>query len=279
MAFDKSRNVTDNGTKIKPVVDASSALPTDRFRNVFGKNTIDIKSKGITTLRGTTSERPPKQFKPFGNMPTITKQVGKDTVKTSVNMEMVNILNDIGMFGLHKNTSLAHTAMHGFTFNYQQQQEIRTSTVDAAVKAFTKVKEFEKYKKGSLYVFDLETFGGTTDDNRWSPAGITEFAMQKVNFATGKRTNTNILMTNDETVAELERYLKKYKELMNSGGIAKVRQHNDVYVFANRMSLYDPLGGAEFELKDGIWQAKNLSQLKMRNQVMKMLLLVVLSNL
>ena len=258
MAFDKSRNVTDNGTKIKPVVDASSALPTDRFRNVFGKNTIDIKSKGITTLRGTTSERPPKQFKPFGNMPTITKQVGKDTVKTSVNMEMVNILNDIGMFGLHKNTSLAHTAMHGFTFNYQQQQEIRTSTVDAAVKAFTKVKEFEKYKKGSLYVFDLETFGGTTDDNRWSPAGITEFAMQKVNFATGKRTNTNILMTNDETVAELERYLKKYKELMDSGGIAKVRQHNDVYVFANRMSLYDPLGGAEFELKDGIWQAKKL---------------------
>lgn len=258
MAFDKSRNVEDNGTKIKPVVDASSALPTDRFQNVFGKNTIDIKSKGITTLRGTTAERPPKQFKPFSNMPTITKQVGKDTVKTSVNMEMVNILNELGIFGLHKNTPLAHTAMHGFTFNYQQQQEIRTSTVDAAVKAFTKIKEFEKDKKGSLYVFDLETFGGTTDDNRWSPAGITEFAMQKVNFATGKRTSTNVLMTNDETIAELERYFKKYKELMDSGGIAKVRQHNDVYVFAKRISLYDPLGGAEFELKDGIWQAKKL---------------------
>lgn len=258
MAFDKSRNVEDNGTKIKPVVDASSALPTDRFQNVFGKNTIDIKSKGITTLRGKTAERPPKQFKPFSNMPTITKQVGKDTVKTSVNMEMVNILNDLGMFGLHKNTPLAHTAMHGFTFNYQQQQEIRTSTVDAAVKAFTKIKEFEKDKKGSLYVFDLETFGGTTDDNRWSPAGITEFAMQKVNFATGKRTSTNILMTNDETIADLERYLKRYKELMDSGGIAKVRQHNDVYVFAERLSLYDPLGGAEFELKDGVWQAKKL---------------------
>ncbi|MGM9543912.1 MAG: hypothetical protein ACI3T9_02905 [Romboutsia timonensis] len=258
MAYDKSRKTTDNGTSIKPVVDTSNIFSTTRFKNIFSKDTIDIKNKNIITLRGTTIEGMPKQFKPFSNMPTITKQVGDKEIKTSVNMEMVNILKNIGIYGLHENTPLAHTAMHGFTFNYQQQKEIRTSTVDAAVKAFTKVKQFEKNKVGSLYVFDLETFGGTTDDNRWSPAGITEFAMQKVNFTTGKRTSTNILMTNDETIADLERYLKKYNELMDKGGIAKVKQHNDVYVFAKRMSLYDPLGGADFELKNGIWQAKKL---------------------
>ena len=249
MAYDNSSKMIKNGTPINPKINTTKIADANRIIKVFGNEPVDLNSRGLTKYKGVTNNAPYKKFKPFIDLKT-------DGEKTSVNKKMVEALNNIGMIGLNKNTTLTTTALHGFSF--QQQEESRTSTVEAAVKAMEKINTLETNKTGALYVFDLETFGGTTDDNRWSPAGITEFAMQKHNFKTGKRAATNILMTNNETVSELERYLDKYIQLMEKGGIEKVKEHNDIYVFAQRMSLYDPDRGATFEKVNGIWQATNL---------------------
>lgn len=249
MAYDKSSKIIKNGTSINPKINITKIADANRFIKVFGNESVDLNSRGLTKYKGNTNISAYKKFKPFTDL----KASGE---KISTNNKMIKALSNIGMIGLKKNTTLTTTALHGFTF--QQQEESRTSTVEAAVKAMSKINTLESNKAGALYVFDLETFGGTTDDNRWSPAGITEFAMQKHDFKTGKRTATNILMTNNETVSELEKYLDKYMQLMEKGGIEKVKEHNDVYVFAQRMSLYDPDRGATFEKVNGIWQATNL---------------------
>ena len=249
MPFDRSDKYVKNGTSINPNVDLSSISAPERFKSIFGNDSIDLNR--LTKYQGTTNEGYYKKFKPSINFSPVKGQ-------KSINEKMVNVLNNIGAFGLHKNTPLSHTAINGFTFKYQQQQEVRTSTVDAAVQAINKINTLQTDKKGALYVFDLETFGGTTDSNIWSPAGITEFAMQKHDFATGQRTATNILMTNDATATELENMLTRYQKLMKEGGIEKVKEHNDVYVFASRMSLYDEKRGAKFAKVNGVYQATNL---------------------
>ena len=249
MPFDRSDKYVKNGTSINPNVDLSSITAPERFKNIFGNDSIDLNR--LTKYQGTTNEGYYKKFKPSINFSPVKGQ-------KSINEKMVNVLNNIGAFGLHKNTPLAHTAINGFTFKYQQQQEVRTSTVDAAVQAMNNINTLKTDKKGALYVFDLETFGGTTDSNIWSPAGITEFAMQKHDFATGQRTATNILMTNNATSTKLEKMLTRYQKLMKEGGIEKVKEHNDVYVFASRMSLYDPDRGATFAKVNGVYQATNL---------------------
>ena len=249
MPFDRSDKYVKNGTSINPNVDLSSISAPERFKSIFGNDSIDLNR--LTKYQGTTNEGYYKKFKPSINFSPVKGQ-------KSINEKMVNVLNKIGVFGLDKNTPLSHTASNGFTFKYQQQQEVRTSTVDAAVKAMNNINALQTDKKGALYVFDLETFGGTTDSNIWSPAGITEFAMQKHDFKTGQRTATNILMTNDATATELENMLTRYQKLMKEGGIEKVKEHNDVYVFASRMSLYDEKRGAKFAKVNGVYQATNL---------------------
>ena len=247
MAFNGNTfRVIKNGTNIKPEVKYSTEA--DKFRAVFSGSTIDLASRAISTFRGTGPTR--KVFKFTPNTP-----FGDGEEKNIVNRDMVDILNNTGILGLHKNTPKSHTAIKGFTFQYQQQQNIRTSTVDAAVQAWGNLNRLKTNNTGALYVFDLETYGGTTTDRRWAPAGITEFAMQKYDFATKKQTSTSILMTNDQTIAGLEKMYKRYETLMQKG-IDHVKAENDVYVFAMRMSLHARSKGADFELDEGtgLWK-------------------------
>ena len=243
MAFGQDTRIVNNGTNIKPDVKYNTAA--DIFANVFAKPTTDLASRAVSTYKGTGYVRKP--FKTNTNTP-----LGDD--KTRVNENMVKLLNNLGVMGLHKNTPLAHTAVHGFTF--QHQQNVRTSTVDAAVAAWSNLNKLRSNNTGALYMFDLETYGGSTRDHRWAPYGITEFAMQKFDFATQKQTSTSILMTNDETVAGLRKFLTDYNKIMKSGGIDELRKHNDIYVFANRMSLHAESKGARFDFDEGsgLWK-------------------------
>lgn len=254
MAYTKRRDINRNGTKINST--AKIQKPTDAFEARFAKPAIDVESNEVTTYVGKHKSDSKYDLNPNTK---IKNQVTGKMPDKSVNHEMVDLLNDLGFYGLYKNTPKSHTAIHGFTFQHQKQRDIKTSTIDAAVKAFANMKDMQDGKYGALYVFDLETFGGVTDDKRLSPAGITEFALQKVNFETGERTSHNILMTNDDTLQRMETLFKEYTKLMSTpAGIHAVREHNDVYVFASRMSLYDPLRGADFELVDGMWVVKKL---------------------
>ena len=248
LAYEKDTNLDRDGMKKKldPKVNMSDS---EKFKFILGNTNIDLAGKGLTHIAGSGPIR--KNRKNNANTKVDDRHVNK---------EIVEALNAANFYGLHKNTPLSHTAIHGFSFNYQQQKGRRSSTIDATVKAWTKVSEMDKNKTGQLFAFDLETFGATSSDNRWNPAGITEFAMRQYDFATGNTVDTNILFTNEQTLNAIEKQLKEYKKFMESNmSMQEMKEkHNDVYVTAMRMSLYDPARGAKFEQVNGVWQATAL---------------------
>ena len=248
LAYEKDTNLDRDGMKKKldPKVDMSFS---EKFKFILGNENIDLAAKGLIHVAGSGPIR--KKHKNNANTKVDDRHVNK---------EIVEALNAANFYGLHKNTPLSHTAIHGFSFNYQQQKGRRSSTIDATVKAWTKVSDMDKNKTGQLFAFDLETFGATSSDNRWNPAGITEFAMRKYDFATGESVDTNILFTNKQTLDAIEKQLKEYKKYMEAGmSMQEMKEkHNDVYVTAMRMSLYDPARGAKFEQVNGVWQATAL---------------------
>ena len=246
MAFrdKKDKNVIKNNTAIDPHVEYKTEQ--DKFAATFADRPTDLASKAIHTYRGTGPKR--TVFKTDSNAPTeINGQ------KYFINKDMVKIMDKIGLTGIHKKASGVPVVKEAL--KYQKQDSIRTSTIEAAVQAWEKIEDYKKKHDGSLYVFDLETYGGQTRDHRWAPAGITEFAMQKYDFATGTQTSTSILMTNDDTIAKMEKLMQRYNTLIEKG-IDAVKEENDVYVFAMRMSLHDKDKGARFELDEasGIWK-------------------------
>ena len=244
MAFGSKKRIVDNGTSINPKVEV--LRPSDRLNAMFGEHTVDIKSKAINTYVGVG----PKIKKRTNN--TDTKVDNK-----SVNKNMIEVLNKAGFFGYHNKTPLSDVAIHGFNFQHQKGQ--RPSTAEAMGKAWSKVTDMKDNKSGALYVFDLETFGSSTKDLRWKPQGITEFAMRKHDFATDTETVKNILLTTDDVVEKLDNFLTEYNKLIKEKSIDRIKKENhDIYVTAMRMSLYDPKRGAEFELKDNVWEAKKL---------------------
>ena len=252
MAYNgKNTKIIRNGTgyELKPEVN----MPSDKFTAVFGNKPIDLAQRGLKHIAGKN-----KAYKPH-----------KDNANTSVdgqyiNKDLIKVLNSSNFYGLNPNTPLSHTAIHGFTFNHQEQKGRRSTTLNSTVKAWTKLNQLQSNQTGTLYAFDLETFGGTSQDKRWNPAGITEFAMRQHDFATGKSKDTNILFTNKATLDAIEEQLNVYKQLMRDGISMKEmkEKHNDVYVTAMRMSLYDPARGAAFEQVNGVWQATALVDTK-----------------
>ena len=248
MAYNgKNTKIIRNGTgyELKPEVN----MPSDKFTAVFGNKPIDLAQRGLKHIAGKN-----KAYKPH-----------KNNANTSVdgqyiNKDLIKVLNSSNFYGLNPNTPLSHTAIHGFTFNHQEQKGRRSTTLNSTVKAWTKLNQLQTNQTGTLYAFDLETFGGTSQDKRWNPAGITEFAMRQHDFATGKSKDTNILFTNKATLDAIEAQLDEYKALMRKGISMKEmkEKHNDVYVTAMRMSLYDPARGAKFEQVNGVWQATAL---------------------
>ena len=247
MAYEKDTKIVRNGTSFKYAPEINK--PSDAFRVIHGNKPIDLNQRGLTHIMGKG-----KKYKPWKNNAN-TKVNGEH-----INEDLIKVLNSSNFYGLNKNTPLSHTAIHGFTFNYQEQKGRRSSTLNSTVKAWTKVTQLQSNKTGSLYAFDLETFGGTSSDKRWNPAGITEFAMRQYDFATGNTKDTNILFTNKTTLDAIEVQLNEYKKYMKQGmSMQEMKEkHNDVYVTAMRMSLYDPARGAKFEQVNGVWQATAL---------------------
>ena len=98
--------------------------------------------------------------------------------------------------------------------------------------------------KGKLYIFDTETIGGKNRTGIWTPAAITEFAMQEYDFATGKTINTNIVMgiAENEHNQRIHDDIVKYIQAKNW---AAIEQNEELYVTAKRAGLY---ANAEMEI-------------------------------
>ena len=251
MAFGGKSRITKNNTGIENK--QTAVKPSEKFQRRFSRADVDLNNRAIRTLIGKGKKA--TKYKTNTNYASILKEVNGIEKKISVNEDAIHVMKNIGIYGISEEVPPGRAAV----FKFQQQDRIQNSTADSAVSAWRKIMKMQKNKTGALYAFDLETFGGTLQDKRWSPAGITEFAMIKHDFATGERSVHNVLMTDNETVAQLENYLERYKDIMNKGGIEKLKQHNDLYVFAMRMSLYDPDKEARFSINDkGLWQVDAL---------------------
>lgn len=237
LSYNKKRTIEENGVNHKPAVNVTSV--PDKLKTIIGNDPFDIKGKNVTTYVGTGTKLTPFVTK------TSTKVNGRE-----VNKEVVNVLNSINFYGLNKNTTNKNIATHGFTFNYMQQNGNKSSTIEAAVDAWQNINRMKTLGYGSLFTFDMETIGGTSKDKRWNPSGVTEFAMHEFDFLTQQRKTTNILMANKDTITTLDKFMNDYKTAYKLGGSTAIKNNNELWVTAMRMSLYDDKRGAELGINE-----------------------------
>lgn len=133
--------------------------------------------------------------------------------------------------------------------NINTSQKIDTiSSVHDVVKTYENLNDVIK-KQGKIFIYDTETYGGTSPEGIWTPRGITEFSMREIDLKTNQATNTNILIgimpTKDNTdhIDEVLRLLKSGTDK----DIAKLKSNEGLRVTASRLALY---ATAEFKKND-----------------------------
>ena len=114
-----------------------------------------------------------------------------------------------------------------------------------------------KDQGGHLYLFDTETIGGKNTSNIWNPLGITEFASQKINMATGEYTKTNIVLGIQDTIEnkqKVEKILNALGSTLNDKEVSSkltndasiILNDEELRVTAYRLALYGDYA-SEFE--------------------------------
>lgn len=249
MAYDKERSASRNGTGFNPKVVATK--PSEQFTVIHKKKDVDVYSSNIIQYAGMG-----RQYHVF--QPTTHRAIDKK----HVNQTVYDQLNKIGFFSLAQQSPTGSPALTQQVFKMQTPASgQQTSTVDALVQGWTRFKHLKSNQQGSLFMFDLETYGANTKDLRWNPMGITEFAMIEYDFATKQRHETNILFTNDNVINDLKTFRSKYLTAMNSGrGVQAVLDDEELRVTAMRMGVYDPERGARFVFNEAtkVWEATSL---------------------
>ena len=136
--------------------------------------------------------------------------------------------------------------------------------------------QYLKRGSGHLYLFDTETIGGTNKSKIWSPLGITEFAMQKVNMNTGAVEKTNIVLGTAPTAdneAVIEKILNALGESLNDNVDKSklkidpniIMKDEQLRVTASRYAIY---GSPESVFEDtgkGYMKAKSLASSEINN--------------
>ena len=117
---------------------------------------------------------------------------------------------------------------------YNQQGVGTFASYTDVVKSYDQLQLLKK-QGGHLYLFDTETIGGTNKSKIWSPLGITEFAMQKVNMKTGRLEKTNIVLGTMPT-QENDDVIKK---ILNALGDSLDENDNKVYKVDPNIILKD----------------------------------------
>ena len=226
---------------------------SDKLTEIFGNKTIDVSR----TLKILSAKK--------ASQKVLMTNYSPDEDKKSINMQVTEKLHQIGFFGLNKHTPMSTIGLHGTTFNYQQQRGRRSSTIDATVNAWNNITRLQSNQTGNLFVFDLETYGGKTKDLRWNPQGITEFAMETFDFTTGTQTSKQVLMIDDKTIEDLDKFWTRYQEVMSAPdgkGLELLMADDELRVTAMRMSLHDRSKGADFVRKNGVWEIVSLGDTK-----------------
>ena len=125
--------------------------------------------------------------------------------------------------------------------NYTQQGVMTFASYTNVMDSYNRLQEMKGKAGHYLYLFDTETIGGKNASNIWNPLDITEFAMQKVDLATGEVTKTNIVMgINDtpEMKRKVEKILNALGSTLNDPELqSEVKLTNDASIIMNDEEL------------------------------------------
>ena len=124
--------------------------------------------------------------------------------------------------------------------NFTQQGVMTFASYTNVVDSYNRLQDMKGKAGNYLYLFDTETIGGTNTSKIWNPLDITEFAMQKVDLATGKVTKTNIVMGLDDTVEmkkKVEKILNALGSTLNDPELGDVKLTNDPSIIMNDEEL------------------------------------------
>ena len=228
--YNRNRTISSGLSKYNKIKDIKNMTDVEKLQYLYSEDEIDLKDpEGILLL----------------NSGMNYKEVGKEVKKIeNKNLtKLVENLYDSGIFQTlaQKTTSPEEMVIRAIDFNNKIDisTKQKTKTFSSISDLKTVYKNFKQLQQdgGNLFIFDTETFGGRTKSNIWTPAGITEFAMQEVNLGTGDVKNTNILMGIAPT-AENREIKRRILEHMKAGNWKAIENDEQLAVTARRVSLY-----------------------------------------
>ena len=228
--YNRNRTVSRGLSQYNKLKDIRRMSPAEKLQYLYSGDEVDLKDpEGIVLLNSGMN------YKELG------KEVGKIENK-NLSILLKNMYDAEIFQSLAKKTNTAEEmVIKAIDFNNRidisTKQKTKTfSSISGLKTVYDNFKQLQQ-DNGNLFIFDTETFGGRTKSNIWTPAGITEFAMQEVNLGTGDVKNTNILMgiaPTAENRALKERIIKH----MEAGEWKAIENDEQMAVTARRVSLY-----------------------------------------
>ena len=228
--YNRNRTVSSGLSRYNQIKEIKNMTAVEKLQYLYSEDEIDLKdSEGILLL----------------NSGMNYKEAGKEVKKIENKKltKLVENLYDSGIFQslAQKTTTPEEMVIKAIDFNNKINisTKQKTKTFSSISDLKTVYKNFKQLQQdgGDLFIFDTETFGGRTKSNIWTPAGITEFAMQEVNLGTGDVKNTNILMGIAPT-AENREIKRRILEHMKAGNWKAIENDEQLAVTARRVSLY-----------------------------------------
>lgn len=228
--YNRNRTISSGLSKYNKVKDIKNMTAVEKLQYLYSEDEIDLKDpEGILLM----------------NSGMNYKEIGKEVKKIeNENLtKLIENLYDSGIFQTlaQKTTSPEEMVIRAIDFNNKIDisTKQKTKTFSSISDLKTVYKNFKQLQQdgGNLFIFDTETFGGRTKSNIWTPAGITEFAMQEVNLGTGDVKSTNILMGIAPT-AENREIKRRILEHMKAGNWKAIENDEQLAVTARRVSLY-----------------------------------------
>ena len=199
----------------------------DDFSYVFGGDISNIvDSNGVQFINTNTIKT---------NTPVVES---KEVTKILQQLQSDKFFDVVSDKVNHPNNAINKAIDFNNKINYTKQSVSTHASLTNINNAYEKFKNMKEIGKGQLlYIFDTETVGGKDASKVWSPLGITEFAMQKVNLENNKTSATNIVLGIAPTKENTETY-EKIIGLIKSGNTDKIMENEKLRVTAMRLGLY-----------------------------------------
>ncbi len=183
-----------------------------------------------------------------------------------------NAFESMPTTGFHKNSAIEKAIDFNGKISFVEQDVSTFASYSDMIKAYDRLKDMQGKAGNYLYLFDTETFGGTNRSKIWNPLGVTEFAMQKIDLATGDFTKTNIVLGMNPTIENkklVNKILNALGTSLNDPDVKDgdikidpsiIMNDEELRVTAYRLALYGDEGSKfKFNKQLGYMEAEELA--------------------